>query len=217
VIQSQVLCLSDPPHRHTQIPVYSRLRSLWGPQTCQRDLDEPTDCGLRWEVAGGRESVEAVDRKLVRGDVSPQDACRCALGQVLSDEVAELLHCPGDVFATMEECREFGSVVLVTDECVGFEHSFKSLGGVSRLVSDSGKMSEVVCNLLLVPGDEDRFDVRKVFVKGGTSDTGCFGNLRHRHRCQPVLGHECGSGGQDRLMNCTAVCFDRIIPKLWHS
>ena len=76
------------------------------------------------------------------------------------------------------------------DERVGLEHSFEPLASVARLVPDFGEMFEVAGDLTFVPGDQDRFDVWEVLVQRRTSDAGLLGDLRHRHRPQPVLGHQ---------------------------
>jgi hypothetical protein len=100
--------------------------------------------------------VEAVARKLLRRDIVPDVAGLCALGQQVSDHVAELLLRPGDVLTSRQECREFGVVVpvgLVRDEGVGVQHSFEPLASAANLVSDFGEMFEVVSDLTFVPGD----------------------------------------------------------------
>ncbi len=50
-------------------------------------------------------------------------------------------------------------------------------------------MVEVAGDLTFVPSEQDRFDVREVFIQRRTSDAGRLGDLRHRDRRQPVLGH----------------------------
>jgi hypothetical protein len=48
---------------------------------------------------------------------------------------------------------------------VGLQHRFEPLTGVSGLVPDLGQVREVGCDLPIVPGEEDRFDVREVLVE----------------------------------------------------
>jgi hypothetical protein len=103
--------------------------------------------------------MEAVARELVGRDILPDVAGLCALGQQVSDEVAELLPRSGDVLASMQKCREFGVMVLAGKERVGLEHSFESLASVAGLVPDFGELFEVAADLTFVPGDQDRFDV----------------------------------------------------------
>ena len=77
-------------------------------------------------------------------------------------------------------------------------------------------MFEVASDLKFVPGEQDRFDVWEVLVQRRTSDTGLLGNLRHRHRPQPVLGHQRRSGVQDRVAHRAAVRLHRLVPQLRH-
>ena len=60
-------------------------------------------------AAGCGEGVETVARKLVRGDVVSQVTAGSALDQQVSDEVAQMILCPGDVLTAMQEHRELGS------------------------------------------------------------------------------------------------------------
>jgi hypothetical protein len=71
---------------------------------------------------------------VLRRDISPEVTGLCALGQEVSDDVREVLLRLGDVLISMQECREFGGVALVLDECVGLEHGFEPLTSVSNLV-----------------------------------------------------------------------------------
>src|SRR5688572_9336248 len=103
-------------------------------QPSQGDRDEPADRGLRRQAAGRREGVEAVARELVRRDVVPETAGPCALGHQVSDQLAQLVLRSCDVFASMQECRERGAVVVMVNERVGVEHGFEPLSGVAGLV-----------------------------------------------------------------------------------
>ncbi len=186
-------------------------------QPSQNDCDEPVDCGLGRQAAGCGEGVEAVARELVRCDIVPEVAGLCGVGQQVSDEVAELLLRSGDVLTSMQECREFGAVVLVGNERVGLEYSFEPLASVASLVPDFGKMFEVVGDLTFVPGDQDGFDAWEVLVERRTSDAGLLSDLRHRHRRQSVLGHQPCSGVQGRVAHGAAVRLDRLVPHLRHT
>ncbi len=190
--------------------------STRGAQPSQSDRDEPVDRSLGWQPAGCCEGVEAVARKLVGRDIIPEVAGLCDLGQQVSDQVDELLLRPVDVLTSMQECREFGAVVLavVGDERVGLEHRFEPLASVAGKVAEFGEMFEVAGDVTLVPGEQDRFDVWEVLIQRRTSDAGPLGDLRHRHRRQPVLGHQRPSGIQDRLAHRAAVRRDRLIPQL---
>lgn len=190
--------------------------SAWRPQPGQRDLDEPVDRGLGRQAAGRCEGVEAIGRKLAGRDIIPEAASLCALGEQVSDEIAELLLRPGDVLTSMQARREFGAVVLVGNERVGLKHSFEPLASIASLVADCYKIFKVAADLTFVPGHENRFDVWEVLVKRRTTYAGLLGNLRHRHRQQPVFGHQRCSGVQGRLAHRAAMRVDRFVPKLWH-
>ena len=159
-------------------------RSLYGQQPSQSDGDEPTDRGLRRQAAGGCERMQAVARKLIRGHVVPKVAGPGALGKQLPDHGAKLLLGSADVLAPMQECREFLVVLpmgLVRDLGVGLQHTLESLPGIGCLVPGLGKLFEVGAYLPLVPGEQDRFDVREVLVQSRPADARLLGNLRHRH------------------------------------
>ncbi len=127
-------------------------QSARGAQPSQSDRDEPADRGLGRQAAGCCEGVEAVARKLVRRDIIPEVAGLCDLGQQVSDQVDELLLRPGDGLPSMQECREFGAVVLavVGDERVGLEHRFEPLASVAGLVPEFGEMCGIIA-LVVVP------------------------------------------------------------------
>jgi hypothetical protein len=104
--------------------------------------------------------VQAIGRKLVRGDVVPEIARRSTLGQQFADEVVEMMLRLDDVLASMQACREFGAVMLVRDE-LGFQHSFEPLAGVASPVPGRDEMFEVTRHPTFMSSDEDRFGVRK--------------------------------------------------------
>ena len=78
-------------------------------------------------------------------------------------------------------------------------------------------MFEVAGDLTFVPGDQDRFDVGEVLVQRRASDAGLLGDLRHRHRPQPVLGHQRRRGVEGRVAHRAAVRLDRLVPQLRHD
>jgi hypothetical protein len=130
--------------------------------------------------------VEAVARKLLGRDITPDVAGLCGLSQQVFDHVVDLLLRSGDVHTSMQECREFGAGVLMGkalmgNECVGLEHGFEPLSSVASLVSDFGEIFEVASDLPFVPGEQDRFDVWEILVQRRPSDAGLLGDLRHLH------------------------------------
>ena len=160
--------------------------SAGGPQPSQGNRDEPADRGLGRQAAGRCEGVEAVTRELVGRDIFPETAGLGGLGQQVSNEVAELLLCSGDVLTPMQECLKLGAVVLVLNERVCLEHGFEPLANVAGFVPDLGEILEVAADLTFVPGDQDRFDVWEVLVQGRTSDAGLLSDLRSSPTAAPV-------------------------------
>jgi hypothetical protein len=115
----------------------------------------------------------------------------------------------GDVLTSMQERREFGAVVPLSSERVGLEYSFESPMRVTCSIPDFGEMFKVAGYVAFVPGDRDGFDVGKVLVQRGTSDTGVLSDPGHGHRCQTVRGHQRRRGVQGRVANRVAVRLDR--------
>src|SRR6266496_2067342 len=188
-----------------------------GAQTNQSNHDEPADGGLGPQATRSCEGVEAVARELVRRDIIAEVPGFCPLDQQVSDEIGELLLCAGDMLTSMQECREFGPVVLVGHERERVEHSFEPLASVARSVADFREIFEMARYLTFMPSDQDRFDVREVFVQRRTSDAGLLGNLRHRNRPQPVFGHQCRGGVQRPVDYRAAVRLNCLAPELRHD
>ena len=157
--------------------------SARGPQPSQGDHDEPVDRGGGCQAAGRCEGVQAVARKLVRRDISPDVACISDIGQETSNQLDELVLRSGEVLISMQEFREFGAVLfaVMNDECVGLEHGFEPIAGVTGLVPDLGEVLEMAGDVPLVPGEQNRFDVWEVLVQRRSPDAGLLGDLRHRH------------------------------------
>jgi hypothetical protein len=77
-------------------------------------------------------------------------------------------------------------------------------------------LCEVGGDLAFVPGDQDRLDVWEVLVQRRPADAGGLGDLRHRHRQQPVLADQRRGGVQDRLAHLVAVRLDGVVPQPRH-
>jgi hypothetical protein len=71
--------------------------------------------------------------------------------------------------------------------------------------------------MALVPGDQDRLDVREVFVERRTPDARVLGDLGHRDRREPMLGDERRGRIQNGVAHLPAVGFDCFIPELRHE
>jgi len=104
----------------------------------------------------------------------------------------------------------------VGDECVGVEHCFESLARSARSVSDFSEVFEVPGDLSFVPGEQDRFDVRKVLVQRRPSDARLLGDLRHRDGPEAVVGHQRIGGLEDGVSYGAAMRLDRAVPQPWH-
>jgi len=160
--------------------------------------------------------VEAVGRQLDGADVSTDVAGFCGLLQEAFDQAVEMLLGSVDVLPSMQDRRELGAVVLVGDERVRLEYGREPLERIAVLIPDRGELLEVAVDLTLVPGDQDRLDIREVLVERRASDPGLLRDLRHGHRERSALGHQCRGGVQRRIAHRPAVCLDRLIPQLRH-
>src|SRR5918996_997584 len=108
-------------------------------------------------------------------------------------------------------------VGLAGYERIGLQHGRESFARAPGPVSDLGKVSEMARDLTFVPDEQDRLDVREVLVQGRPADAGVLGDLRHRHRPQPVLGYQRRGGVQDRVADLASVRLDRLVPELRHG
>ena len=84
-------------------------------------------------------------------------------------------------------------------------------------MADFGESAEVLGDESFVPGDEDGLDVGVVLVQRRSADPGLLGDLGHRHRPEPVLRHERGSGVEGRIPDRLAMLLDRLVPELRHK
>ena len=121
-----------------------------------------------------------------------------------------------DVLASVQQRGELGAVLLVGNERERLEHCFKALHSPIGLVSDFCELVEMAGDLTFVPREENRLDICEVLVERRTADAGFLGDLRHRHRSQPVLRGESGGCLQDRFAHLTPVRLDRVAPQLRH-
>ena len=109
-----------------------------------------------------------------------------------------------------------GDAQLVMNERVGLEHSRQTLAGVAGLLPGMGELLEMLGDLPVMPRGEDRFDVGEVLVQRRPSDPRLLGDLRHRHRRQPVLRHQRCRRVQRGVAHRSAVRLDRVVPELRH-
>ena len=168
-------------------------RSAWRAQSGQCHANEPANCRLGAQAAGCFQGVKAVARELVGRDILPDVAARRTLGDQLPDEVVEPLPGLSDVLALVQERPELGDLAApagVQDVGVGVEDGLEPLTRTGGPVPDLRALFEVRIHVAVVPGDEDRLDVQEVLVERRASDAGLLGDSRHRHRMEPVLGHQ---------------------------
>ena len=126
------------------------------------DGEEPADRRLGRQAPGGGEGVQAVAGQLAGCDVGPDLARLGARGEQVGDQVLELLPCPGDVLAAVQQrYGQFGVVVLVLDQCECGQDGFELLGGITGGVPGLGELAQVQRDMTFVPGHQDRFDVGK--------------------------------------------------------
>jgi hypothetical protein len=127
---------------------------VWA-QPSQGHRDESADRGLRRQAAGCCEGVEAIVSELARRDIVPDVAGPYGLDQQILDEAAELLLRVCEVFTSMQDCGEFGIMVLVANERIGLEHGFELLTNISCSVPDFREIFEVMAEVAFVPRDQD--------------------------------------------------------------
>jgi hypothetical protein len=189
-----------------------------GPQPGEGDGDEAAGGVFGGQAAGGGEGVQAVAREFVRGDVVPDVPGRRGLGDQAGDEGVQLLLGLVDVLAAVQQFGDAGAVRSpgAVVQRVRLERGAQSLPGGACGVGGLGELGEVLADLALVPGDQDRLDVGEVLVQRGPADAGPLGDLGHRHRGQPVLGYQRGHGVQDRVLDRRAVRSDRLGPQSRH-
>jgi copper chaperone CopZ len=124
--------------------------------------------------------VEVVARKLVRRDIVPEVAGLCDLGQQVSDHVDELLLRPSDLLTSMQECREFGAVVLHFAFKLSGVHCLGCATAVEEALRAQPSVTDVrldwradVVRVGYDPTKIGREDIERVIA-----DTGC--------ECEPV-------------------------------
>lgn len=172
------------------------------------------------QAAGRGESVEAVGGQFVGCDAVPDVTGVGGVGEHVAEEVTELLLWPGYVLVAVEERGEFGAALLagslVHDQRIRMQYGFESLAGFPDLVPQGGEVLEVGGDMPVVPGDQDRLDVREVLVQRGAADAGVLGDPRHRRRARSMFSDEGRGGVQDRVTHIAAVRLDGLVPQPGH-
>ena len=60
-----------------------------------------------------------------------------------------------EVLTSVQECGEFGTMVLMANERIGLEHGFEPLTNVSSSIPDFREIFEVMADVAFVPRDQD--------------------------------------------------------------
>ena len=141
-----------------------------------------------------------------------------SFGQQLADEAAKVPLRVRKMVASVHEHREFGALgPVMGDERVRLQHGFQPLAGSAGLVADHGEMLQMPSDVPFVPGGQDRLHVGEVLVQCRAPDAGLLGDLRHRDRGEPVLGHQRGGRIQGGVAHRATVLVDRLGPQLRHA
>src|SRR5918999_4144918 len=134
--------------------------------------------------------MQAIARELISSNVISDVTYLGRLYKEVTNHSVEELLCPSDVFVAMQQRRQVRVAVpaeLISDEGITLEHGRKSFARAAGAVTRPGKDSDMSCDLTFVPREEDRFDIREVFVESRPPDAGFLRDLRHRHRQKPML------------------------------
>lgn len=117
----------------------------------------------------------------------------------------------------MYEGRKFGIVrTLVDHESVCLEHLFELRSNIRISGLNFVKSREMLRNAAIVPGDEKCVGVGKILVDRCSPNAGRFGDVRHRHGKDSMLGNQSRNRIQNRVSNAVAMRFDRLTPQLRH-
>src|SRR5690606_11271946 len=146
-----------------------------GTKSGQGDRDEAERRGLGRQAAGRGEGMQAVARELAGRDVVADTAVAHAVGQQLLDHAVELPPGPDDLRVAVQEGRQTTFVMtsgVVRGEGEGPQYRLELFTGVRALIADLDQVLEVVADLALVPGEQDRLDIGKVLVQRGAPDPG---------------------------------------------
>src|SRR5918997_399725 len=84
-------------------------------------------------------------------------------------------------------------------------------------VSCLGKLAQILLDVSLVPGQQDRVDVGEVLVQGRAADPALLGDVRHLDRGQPYLVDQRPGGVQDRRSYVLPMLVDRLAPQPRHA
>ena len=100
----------------------------------------------------------------------------------------------------------------VRDRGVLAQYSPDPLERLAGAIPDPDELVELLLDVLLVPGEQDRLDVGEVLVQRRPADARPLGDVRHLHRCQAVLRHQLPGGPENRGSDVAPVLDDGLVP-----
>ena len=90
------------------------------------------------------------------------------------------------MFASAQQGGQFTAMVLVRNHRECLKHCFEALARTAGLVADLDELLEVMGDLAVVPGKQDRLDIREIFVRRfcwcTSSPSGFWRGLRPERR-----------------------------------
>ena len=164
----------------------AQSRTTWfGPsasrsQPVQGDRHQSADGSLRGQIAGGRQSVDAVHRQLAGSDVAPEPASG---GDLIEQGLDQLDHLPlrlDDVLTPVQKRAKFLTSVAtphVRDERKCLQDRLEPLVGGPELFSKVGQTSQVQRHMSLMAGRDNGLDVRALPVQRRAADPRLRGGL----------------------------------------
>jgi hypothetical protein len=87
----------------------------------------------------------------------------------------------------------------LTDPGIRLEYGSQSDPGIAALIAQLGQRLKVRKHMVVMPGDQQGLNVRKVFVERGAADAGAVRDLGHGHGEQTPLLDELTNRIEDGL------------------
>src|SRR5947208_1364737 len=103
--------------------------------------------------------------------------------------------------------------MLVADERVRLQYVVDAVGPLPDVV----ELLEMVGDLALVPGGENRVHLGEVLVERRAADAGPLRDLGHRDAGQAAFGDQTACRVEDRFPHGVAMSRDGVVPQLRHS
>src|SRR5207237_8503976 len=102
----------------------------------------------------------------------PDGAGGNSLDENVADDLAQPLLRGGHVLTLMHQRRELGPVLvpLVGDDREAFKYRLKSLANRARLITQLAEVLEVIGDMAVMPGDQDRLDTGEVLGECSASN-----------------------------------------------